>query len=116
MNNNLLNITEKLQQITHDICCSKTLKELFDLSLKHQIKFHLFEIEDLKQDGYIGCSVKNDDFIITFDMLTDDNDNINELNFKGKIEIYIPATHNYIKLPLFDLLDIERAKQYNYMF
>jgi len=115
MKKRLINIVSDLQKITENICTCKTINELFDLFLKYQIKPRLFGAKKLNND-YIGCDVKSKDFIITFDMLTDDDNNINELTFYYGIKIYIPATHNYIKLPLFDLLDIERAKQYNYMF
>lgn len=115
MKERLINIVNDLQKITENICTCKTLDELIDLRNKH-LKISVWYSDYFNNTYCVSGKVQTQDFIIAFDMLTDNNDNINELNFKGKIEIYIPATHNYIKLPLFDLLDIERAKQYNYMF
>ncbi len=115
MKERLINIVNDLQKITENICTCKTLDALIDLRNEY-LKIIVWYSDYFNNTYCVSGKAQTQDFIITFDMLTDDNDNINELNFKGKIEIYIPATHNYIKLPLFDLLDIERAKQYNYMF
>lgn len=114
MKERLINIVNDLQKITENICTCKTINELIDCN-KH-LKVIAWYLDCFDNTDYVSSKIQTQDFIITFDMVVHNEYDINEINFNSKVKIYIPATHNYIKLPLFDLLDIERAKQYNYMF